>query len=229
MLLRNQQSLLTTTFKILSCFCILLCWSSPGTLASEYPVLNANDKAWIGQQIFNNECSARLECLSSWNASEAFPSMGIGHFIWYSEGQDEIFEENFPELLQYFISQGIEVPAWITDANFAAPWQSRSEFLDELQGPRLQELRELLASTMTEQTEFIILRFDAALNKILAASTQQEQDEIEEKFLAIANAQVPFGLYALIDYVNFKGKASQTMNGMPVKAGAVAGFTTDAG
>jgi hypothetical protein len=206
MLLRNQQSLLTTTFKILWLSCILVCGTIPGTLASEYPALSAAEKAWVGQQIFNNECASRLECLSSWNSSEAFPSMGIGHFIWYSEGQDEIFEESFPELLQYFVSRGIDLPAWIIDTNFTAPWQSRNEFLNELQGARLQELRELLASTMTEQTEFMIDRFDAALNKILAASTQQDQGEIEEKFLAVAHSHAPFGLYALIDYVNFKGE-----------------------
>jgi len=206
MLLRNQQGLLTRALKILWRFCILLCWDATATLASEYPVLSANDKAWIGQQIFNNECAAKFVCLSSWNASEAFPSMGIGHFIWYSEGQEEIFEESFPELLHYLVSQDIEVPAWITDTNFKAPWQNRDEFLSEVEGPRLQALRELLASTMAEQTEFIILRFETALDKILAASSPQEQVEIEEKFFAIANAHAPFGLYALIDYVNFKGE-----------------------
>lgn len=174
--------------------------------ASSYPQLNDADKAWIGQQIFNNECAARIACLSSWNAAEPFPSLGIGHFIWYRKGQHEIFEESFPALIRYFESQGIGIPSWIVTAEYDAPWQSRQDFLNQQQEPDLTQLRELLASTMTEQTEFIIQRFEASLNKLLAASTADESDEISQKFFAVANAYPPHGMYALIDYVNFKGE-----------------------
>ena len=174
--------------------------------ASSYPTLNDADKAWIGQQIFNNECAARIACLSSWNAAEPFPSLGIGHFIWYRKDQHDIFEESFPALIRYLESQGIEIPAWIIAAEYDAPWESRQAFLDQQQAPDLTQLRELLASTMTEQTEFIIQRFEASLNKLLAVSAADESETITRNFFAVANAHPPYGLYALIDYVNFKGE-----------------------
>ena len=64
----------------------------------------------------------------------------------------------------------------------------------------------LLSETFPQQTSFIINRFEAALNKIQATLTEHEFSLIEEKFYSIANAYPPYGMYALIDYVNFKGE-----------------------
>ena len=46
----------------------------------------------------------------SWNAGEDFPSLGIGHFIWYRAGQQEIFEESFPQLLSFLKRQQVALP-----------------------------------------------------------------------------------------------------------------------
>lgn len=206
MLLRIPLPLSALTLKFIRRSCVVYCLCLASAFASEYPNLSDSDKAWIGQQIFNNECAARIACLGSWNAAEEFPSLGIGHFIWYRAGQREIFDESFPALMRYFESQGITIPAWIVTANYAAPWQNRQDFLEQQQAEELTQLRELLASTMTEQTEFIIQRFEASLNKILAASLVDEREDITSKFYAIANAHPPYGMYALIDYINFKGE-----------------------
>src|SRR6476661_2837441 len=40
----------------------------------------------VGQRIWQNECAGTVEGLTSWNSSEDFASLGIGHFIWYPEG-----------------------------------------------------------------------------------------------------------------------------------------------
>ena len=37
----------------------------------------------IGQRVWQNECAGSVQGLVSWNAGEGFPSLGIGHFIWY--------------------------------------------------------------------------------------------------------------------------------------------------
>lgn len=174
--------------------------------AADYPLLNEAQREWIGQQIFRNECNQQTDCLTSWNTGEEFPSMGIGHFIWYRQDQHEIFEESFPALLQYFQSQNIAIPDWVIDANFDSPWQNREQFLAAFDSQELETLRTLLAATMPQQTSFIVQRFESALNKILAASADHERENLEDQFFAIANSQPPYGMYALIDYVNFKGE-----------------------
>ena len=45
---------------------------------------------------------------------EAFPSLGIGHFIWYPSGVQEPFVESFPSLVQYLIQRQAPVPDWLT-------------------------------------------------------------------------------------------------------------------
>ena len=40
----------------------------------------------LGQRIWKNECAGSVQGLVSWNEGEAFPSLGIGHFIWYPAG-----------------------------------------------------------------------------------------------------------------------------------------------
>lgn len=180
--------------------------ANTSAIAESYPTLNEEQQQWIGQQIFNNECALQIDCLTSWNSGEEFPSLGIGHFIWYQQNQNEIFEESFPALLRFFEEQEIDIPEWIIDSNYNSPWQNREAFLDEFSGSRLSGLRTLLGATFPEQTQFIIQRFEAALNRMLAIVSEDDSDAIEEKFYRLANAHPPYGMYALIDYVNFKGE-----------------------
>ncbi|MFL2840265.1 MAG: hypothetical protein ACJ0BT_00250, partial [Pseudohongiellaceae bacterium] len=174
--------------------------------AANYPVLTTEQKQWLGQQIFNNECAMQVNCLTAWNSGEDFPSLGIGHFIWYKQNQIEIFEESFPALIKYFEEQNIRIPEWIKDSNYESPWQNRDEFIEKYSDTELSELRSLLAETFSQQTSFIIKRFEAALNKMTAILTEDEASLIEEKFFIVANSNPPYGLYSLIDYVNFKGE-----------------------
>ena len=69
------------------------------TYTSGQDAFSEPDFDWLGQQVFRNECRSRPACLTSWNDGEDFPSLGIGHFIWYRAGQQEIYEESFPQLL----------------------------------------------------------------------------------------------------------------------------------
>lgn len=190
-------------------FCLILALQTTAIEAiAQYPQLNNDQKIWLGELIFNNECSQRSECLTAWNPGENFPSLGIGHFIWYRNGQQEVFEESFPQLISFLESHSIQVPDWIPAAEYDAPWQNRDQFLDELEKPNLQELRRFLQQNILLQTEFIIQRFEQALDKILDVIPKESLPIIEERFLKIANASPPYGLYALIDYVNFKGRGT---------------------
>ena len=170
------------------------------------PELSDDEIAWIGSRVFTNECNRKPACLTAWNQGEAFPSLGIGHFIWYRRDQAEIFEQSFPALMQFMEQRGVAIPAWVKAENYAAPWPDRETFLAETDGPRLVELRAFLAATMPEQTAFIIARVKAALDGILASTDDARvAADIERNFNAVAAGAPPYGLYALIDYVNFKG------------------------
>jgi hypothetical protein len=91
------------------------------------------------------------------------------------------------------------VPAWLlTTAD--CPWASREAFNRDAKGERQQQLRSLLASTLREQTEFIIQRLTMAVPAMIRSGGAS---------VAASHAllsQTPEGLYAMIDYVNFKGE-----------------------
>lgn len=208
--LKKPAYYLQTIITISSLMLLSLVMKMPVAYAADYPILTDTQKEWLGQQIFNNECALQLNCLTAWNSGEDFPSLGIGHFIWYRENQSDIFEESFPALMDYFESEGISIPAWIVESNYDSPWQNRDEFLADFAESELAGLRALLVSTMPAQTTFIITRFESALKKILAVTAIAEQNTIENKFYAVANSHPPYGMYALIDYVNFKGEGIAT-------------------
>lgn len=174
--------------------------------AADHPELNNEQLNWLGDQIYNNECSRRIDCLSAWNAGEDFPSLGIGHFIWYQAEQNEIFEESFPLLMHFLESQSIKIPTWIVAESYNSPWQSREDFQADFNQARLTELRFFLQQHIPQQTQFIVQRFEQALDKIIMQSPAVDSAMLEERFLQVANAAPPYGLYALIDYLNFKGE-----------------------
>ena len=80
----------------------------------------------IGEKIFKNEAGGVKSNLVYWNEGENFPSLGIGHFIWYKEGEPGIFEESFPQLVEYLKSKNVKLPK-IMVKNKYSPWKSRQE------------------------------------------------------------------------------------------------------
>lgn len=186
---------------------LLSCSTKADAQSRELPVLSDDQAAWVADMIFANECNRQVSCLTSWNVGEDFPSLGIGHFIWYREGQQERFVESFPQLLGFYVARGVSLPAWLSGLpGWNSPWQTREQFLAELDGPRLSELREFLLQTRGVQAEFIIRRLQQSLPTISAAS--RDAEDVSRLFYEVANAAVPHGMYALIDYVNFKGEGT---------------------
>jgi hypothetical protein len=167
--------------------------------------LTAAQLDWVGQQIFLNECAGRFECLVHWNEGEAFPSLGIGHFIWYPEGVDGKFVESFPALIEYMQQRQASIPEWLRAIQpFDAPWPDRQSFLAVLDSPEMAELREFLAGTQGIQAEFIFRRARQSLANVIDAAPAEQKDDIAERLDALS--QTPGGVYALMDYVNFKGE-----------------------
>jgi hypothetical protein len=189
---------------VFATFCAWLwCWSCHTTAEATLPTLSAPQLDWLGQQIYRNECNRKPECLTSWNAGEDFPSLGIGHFIWYRSQQTEAFSETFPDLLTYLHTHGVTLPSWLAPAT-EQPWPDRASFLAAQSSARMRELRELLVITQPQQAAFIVERF----SKMLATADFLANNSLRNKLKAVANANSPLGLYALIDYVHFKGEGS---------------------
>jgi len=158
----------------------------------------------IGRQIWHNEGLGKIENLTVWNQGEAFPSFGIGHFIWYPSGVDEPFQESFPALVDY-LATNQSIPNWL---HGDAPWRTREEFYQSITGPRLTALRQLLQHTIPQQTRFIIQRLERALPKMLAELDESEREFVRQRFYAVL--EQANGPYALIDYVNFKGEGTNS-------------------
>ncbi len=157
----------------------------------------------VGQRIWRNECGGTVAGLTSWNSGEDFASLGIGHFIWYPKGRRGPFEESFPPLMAFLAARGIPVPAWTSGP---CPWASKAAFDADKKGPRQQELRALLSRTVRQQTEFIMVRMQQALPKMLAAAPGRDRQSVQRVFNVLMDTAE--GTFCLIDYVNFKGEGT---------------------
>ena len=170
--------------------------------AQSVPLSDAQALA-IGKRIWKNECAGTVNGLTSWNKGEDFASLGIGHFIWYPTAAGGPFEESFPKLVAFFGKQGIRVEKWMVGL---CPWKTRAAFVAGFDGARLRRLRALLADTVAAQARFCAQRLEQALPKMLAAAPKAERERIRANFYRVASASL--GMYALIDYVNFKGEGT---------------------
>jgi len=66
------------------------------------------------------------------------------------------------------------------------------------------KFRRFLIKTMPFQADFIQKRLKSALPLMLTAVQERQRSHIRQQFDRVATA--PMGMYALMDYVNFKGE-----------------------
>jgi len=159
----------------------------------------------IGMKIWQNEAGGKVQFLTWWNPGEDFGSFGIGHFIWYPAGKKGPFTESFPPVLDDLAASGETLPAWL-QGHPPCPWNDRDSFMKDMDGPKLTELRALLARTVDVQALHAAHRLEDALPKVLDAAPEAERAGLQKRFDAVAAA--PNGVYALVDYVNFKGEGT---------------------
>jgi hypothetical protein len=187
----------------LVCFLTVLFAASASAMQPANPT--EGQKAAIGKKIWQNECAGSVAGLTTWNAGEEFPSMGIGHFIWYPAGFKGRFEESWPLFVAFARERGATPPAVALEAR--SPWKTKAEFQADFKSPRMSALRNWLAGNVGLQTDFIVVRSRAALPKILATAPASEKARIEANYQKVSTTSQ--GIYALIDYVNFKGDGTQ--------------------
>ncbi len=157
----------------------------------------------VADRIFENETGGSRDKLVHWNDGESFPSLGIGHFIWFKASGGGVFGESFPDMVSFYKSKGIKLPK-IIEENRHSPWSSKSELMaKKANGDRdIEELIEFFDNTRDIQVMFIFERLQNSLDKMLAVANDKEN--LKNQFYRMVNT--PNGLYALIDYVNFKGE-----------------------
>jgi hypothetical protein len=171
-------------------------------------VLSADMARKIGRKIWLNEAGGNRNAITSWNANEDFASLGVGHFIWFPAGKTPPFEESFPRLLEFLRKGNTRLPSWLDRTPIPSnPWMSRADFKNNFNSGEMRELRQFLLDTVTEQTQFLVVRAQGAMDKILAHTPDSaEREHIIIQFSRIARASGD--LYPLIDYINFKGEGT---------------------
>jgi len=169
------------------------------------PSLTLYELNVISDKIYKNETGGDPKYLMFWSSNEDFASLGIGHFIWYPKGEPKRFDETFPLMIDYYVANNIEVPAWLLQARrVGAPWRSKALFERSRKDKAFQQLQTLLLNTKALQTQFFFDRLHASIPEIVKYVAPQYRQHIVNNYNALAKTKG--GWYPLIDYINFKGK-----------------------
>ncbi|MBM3857702.1 MAG: hypothetical protein FJ390_07065 [Verrucomicrobia bacterium] len=188
----------------------------------------------IGIKVWQNQCGIwdhpgkvthdMKQGITSWESDYAL--IGIGQCIWYPADETKNFQEDWPRVAQDLKDKGYPIEDWMLGA---CPWNNSKEFFSDFNGDQLKSLRKMLAkkALITEQARCIATRLDESLDKITTAvdaETGITDDEkgvaknlIIKNFYQVATDHYPRGLYALMDYVHFKGEGvlpTETINGV---------------
>lgn len=158
----------------------------------------------IVDKIYTNETGGNPDNLIYHNPKEGFCSIGIGHFLWFTDSTKAAFKETFPALLTEMNgTDGVffdEVNTTIPDK---CPWKSQTEVDSAKATPLYKKLFAGLTSTKGKQLQVKYMAFRAAeaLDEIIIKD--KEMSSVIEQLLADDK-----GTYAVIDYVNFKGNSA---------------------
>ena len=174
------------------------------SLSLSIPVLKTPSMIQIGNKIFKNEAGGDKLNLVFWNPKEAFPSIGIGHFVWKpSNASVSFLPDVFSEFLNFCTEKGVIFPSWL-QKNKKCPWSSREDFMQRIKmGCDVRKLRSFLFFHKRIQTEFIIVNFLENLPKVIYSLPQAMQEPAIEYCNLLLST--PEGCFALIDYNHFKG------------------------
>jgi len=156
----------------------------------------------ISSKICENETGKIKSNSLYWSKNEKFLSLGIAHFIWYPKDYGKkIYTESFADFLKFLKKEKIVIPTWLEEENYC-PWSSREEFYSDLEGSKKDDLYFLLNSNYELQTKFLVKRLQKAVNKIVKLS--RNEHKIKTNFYSLSRSGN--GIYAMLDYVNFKGE-----------------------
>lgn len=159
----------------------------------------------IAEKIYVNDTAGNPKKLVRWNNAGNYAVLGIGHFTWYPNNS-QVYKQNdtFPELLRYMQVRGVALPAWLTQrAGRGGPWKNRAEFDSAFNDQQMRELQTFLANTKNLQANFMLEQLKQARPELLSQFNTNEQALINQNYQTLM--QTPEGIYALLDYMSFKG------------------------
>ncbi len=160
------------------------------------PTLTPYELNKIADQIFRNETGGKLKYLMYWSPRENFASLGYGHFIWYPAGEPQKFDQTFPDMIDYYVKNGVKIPEWLKkQKDIGLPWSSRVEF-EKARGSdkRFKELETILINTKALQTKFFFDRVVDAIPEIVQYVPRDRQKYIKKSYNAVANTTRWFGI-----------------------------------
>ena len=159
----------------------------------------------IADQIYKNETGGNPKYLMYWSPSENFASLGYGHFIWYPADQPVVFDQTFPDMIQYYIDNKVDIPQWLKEQkDKGLPWPNKKAFDSAKGTPKYEQLRTLLINTKALQTKFFFDRVLDSIPEIVKYVPENKREHIKNSYKAVSETHG--GWYPLIDYINFKGK-----------------------
>ena len=181
------------------------------TITAKELTLTDRQAKSVAHKIWLNEGSGQKSKLVHWNRGEEFASVGIGHFIWFTEAEPMWFWEAFPPMLRFITARGAKPPRWLTP-DMHCVWNSYTEwkYAKKHNTKKMRELTEFMNRTKGLQARFMLHRLTNSYPKILAYAKAHRQGKVVEynynRLLYRKNGVMdPQGAYILIDYINFKG------------------------
>ena len=159
--------------------------------------------------LIKSETGGKRENLAFWSSSESFPSLGIAHFTWENE-----FSQ-FPELLGYMVKRGVQLPPKLKKAYYdnkkQRPWKTRAEFYNDKKGR--EEIMRFMESSKDIQARFVI-DYTMKHTKTLQSFSKSQLKNKVDGYLRTLRSSAR-GIYALADYINFKGAGRTESNDKP--------------
>jgi len=164
-------------------------------------VISESEARTIGNEIAKNEGLSNRVNLISWRNVDNNASLGVAHFIWYPESE-KTSPISFNDLLSY-LSQSNQLPNWLVNVKYP-PWTSKDDYLSSKHDVFKSQLSYFLQDNVAEQTQFLILKLEAALpNMLKEIKSPFAKMHLYENFYHVSMQKN--GIYALLDYFVFQG------------------------
>ena len=173
--------------------------------------------SFIAKKEFGGDWSKSVD----WNPEEDFPSLGLGHYLWFPEGSKAPFNESFKDFIRFAYERdqkddlGLKFPEVLKLNNgeiAPAPWSTRDAFLKAKKSGALEELVSFISNEKVRklQLEYQLSHAKDVAEKAIVyngeAGDQKALSTTEERGAFLRELlQHPEGVALLVHYPTFKG------------------------
>lgn len=175
--------------------------------------LNKDQLLSLGYRMWHNYAGGTLEGLTKWGGSDAdhqFMYLGIANNVWLPEGASAIFQADWPTVAQRLQDLGCKIKPWMLGD---CPWQTQEEFDADFNSKKMVWLRTHLSKKKLVRAQAFCTaeRLQRSMDpsspdSLFKGLTADQSALVQKNFDLVVHCSNPSGIYALIDYVNFKGE-----------------------